>query len=436
MSPSLTQLRKLSDSTAQLLMKDVSSEHVAARATRMLALSRAVDEVDTATDVADVILGLGLDVVDATCGVIGRIEHGQWRGIRASGYDTAIATLVLNRPLDDPSPLSTSVRLGQPVYLASVQEYRTQFPGDYDRVGVASRACAHIALPLIHRGALVGGLALTFPQPTAFGESERAVLSLLAHTAAWALARVSRFDAEGASQGDDGEVFARSRGDVLGIVAHDLRNPLNLIKMTTEMMLENGVSASAREQMLKRCIRATEQMNRLIDDLLDATHIETAGLRLDPAPIDLKELMVQVNEAYRPLAQARRVAWEVSGPEAPLSVRMDASRVLQAVGNLVGNALKFTPSGGRVAVGASATPREVVIEVSDTGPGISPEAIDRVFEPFWQAATDRRGVGLGLTIARGIAEAHQGRIDMKSTLGKGSTFRLILPRASAVTQAA
>jgi signal transduction histidine kinase len=436
MTPSLTQLRRLSDATAQLLMTDVSSEHVAARATHMLALSRAVDEADTATDVADVILGLGLDVVDATCGVIGRIEHGQWRGIRVSGYDTATGTRVLNASLDEPSPLSASVRLGQPVYLASVQEYRTQFPGDYDRIGVASRACAHAALPLIHRGALVGGLALTFAEPTAFGESEQALLSLLAHTAAWALARVSRFDVEGASQGDDGELSARWRREVLGIVAHDLRNPLNLIKITTEMMLENGLSAAAREQMLKRCMRATEQMNRLIEDLLDATHIETAGLRVDPAPIDLKELMAQVNEAYRPLAQERRVAWEVSGPEAPLSVRMDASRVLQAVGNLVGNALKFTPPGGCVAVRASATPHEVVIGVTDTGSGMSQEALDCVFEPFWQAVTDRRGVGLGLTIARGIAEAHQGRIDIKSALGKGSTFRLILPLASPATQAA
>ena len=428
MSPSLTQLRELSHSTAQLIMKDVSSEHVAARATRMLALSRVVDEVDTVTDVADVILGLGLDVVDATCGVIGRIEHGQWRGIRACGYDAATATHVLNASLDEASPLSASVRLGQPVYVASVEEYRAQFPGDYHRVGVASRACAHAALPLIQRGALVGGLTLTFAEPTTFGESERAVLSLLAHTAAWALARVSR--------GDDDELSAQSRGEVLGIVAHDLRNPLNLIKMSTEMMLETGMSAAAREQMLKRCIRATEQMNRLIEDLLDATHIETAGLRLDPAPIDLKELMAQVNDAYRPLAQERRVAWEVSGPEAPLSVRVDASRVLQAVGNLVGNALKFTPPGGRVAVRASATTREVVIEVSDTGRGISPEAIDCVFEPFWQVTTDRRGVGLGLTIASGIAKAHQGRIDIKSALGKGSTFRFILPLASAVTQAA
>ena len=428
MSPSLTQLRKLSDSTAQLLMKDVSTEHVAARATRMLALSRAVDEVDTATDVADAILGLGLDVADATCGVIGRIKHGQWRGIRASGYDTATATQVLNASLDDPSPLSASVRLGHPVYLASVQEYRTQFPRDYDRVGAASRACAHAALPLLHRGALVGGLALTFAEPTTFGDSERALLNLLAHTAGRALARVSR--------GDDGELSDRSRGEVLGIVAHDLRNPLNLIKITSEMLLENGLSAAAREQMLKRCIRATEEMNRLIEDLLDATHSETAGLRLDLAPIDLKELMAQVNEAYRPLAQERRVAWEVSGPEAPLTVRVDASRVLQAVGNLVGNALKFTPSGGHVAVRASATPREIVVEVSDTGRGISAEAMDCLFEPFWQAATDRRGIGLGLTIARGIAVAHQGRIEIKSVLGKGSTFRLILPRAGGVTQAA
>jgi len=250
-----------------------------------------------------------------------------------------------------------------------------------------------------------------------------------------ALARAIQRDAERASKRDC-ERLARTRAELLGVVAHDLRNPLNLIQITAEMLGDAALSTTMRERMLASCIRATKHMNRLIEDLLDATRVQEAGLRLELAPIEMKDLLALVNEAFRPLAQTRRITLDVSGPDAPLWTRIDASRVLQAVGNLVGNALKFTPTGGKVAVIATATSREAVIAVSDTGPGIPPDALDRVFEAFWQATTDRSGLGLGLTIAKGIAEAHGGRIDVETALGKGSTFRLILPRASAATRAA
>lgn len=435
MSATLAELRKLSDSTAELLMKNISADHVASRATRMLALTSALAEVDTVSDVADVVLGLGLDVVDATCGLIGRAERGRLRGIRLSGYDSATETRILSAPQDDASPLNTSIKLGKPVYLSSAHEYQQEFPLDHERVGASSLAQAHAALPLIHRDVIIGGLALGFPKPTVFGDGERAFLSFLAQTAASALARAIRCDAERATKREC-DLLAHTRTKLLGVVAHDLRNPLNLIQITAEMLFDAGLSASMRDQMLKRCIRATQQMNRLIEDLLDATNIHAAGLRLELAPVEVTELMSQVNEAYRPLANERRILWEVSGPDAPLSARMDASRVLQALGNLVGNALKFTPVGGRVSVRASATSHDVVIAVSDTGPGIPLEAVGRVFEAFWQATADRRGIGLGLTIANGIAEAHGGRIDIDTAAGEGCTFRLILPLASAVTRAA
>jgi signal transduction histidine kinase len=435
LSATLAELRKLSESNAELLMRNIGAGHVASRATRMLALTSALAEVDTVTDVTDVILGLGLDVVGAACGLIGRAERGRLCGIRVGGYDNVAETRLLSSLLDESSPLGSTIKSGMPVYLSSAQEYEARFPLDYQDVGFSTQAQAYAALPLIHHDVLIGGLGLGFHKPTTFGRAERIFLRVFAGVAACALARAIQCDAERTSKRDC-ELLARTRIDLLGVVAHDLRNPLNLIQITAEMLRDAKLPAPTRDEMLERCIRATQQMNRLIEDLLDATHIRAGGLRLELAAVDLKELLSQINDAYRPLAHERRIFWEASGPDAPTTARMDASRVLQAVGNLVGNALKFTPPGGHVAVRASVTSHDVVIAVSDSGPGMPPEALGHVFEAFWQGKTDRRGIGLGLTIAKGIAEAHGGRIDVETTHGKGCTFRLILPLASVATRAA
>jgi signal transduction histidine kinase len=427
-------VRRLSEANAERLMNTIATGHVAAQATQMLALSCALAEVDTVADVTDVILGLGVDVVGATCGLIGRTDRGEARGIRVRGYEPAAEARVLSTALGESSPLGVSIASGKPIFLSSAREYQSRFPVDYQEIGVASRAQAHAALPLIHRDVLIGGLALGFGRPIVFSDRERAFLSCLAQAAASALARAIQCDAERARQRDC-EVLARKRIEMLGVVAHDLRNPLNLIQITTEMLRDSALSAAMRDAMLNRCIRATKQMNRLIEDLLDATHLQAGGLRLELGPVELSELMSQVHDAYSPLAQERGVAWDVSGPDVSRCVRLDAARVLQAVGNLVGNALKFTPAGGRVTVRASVTSHDVGIAVSDTGEGMPADAVTRVFEPFWQVTADRRGIGLGLTIAKGIAEAHGGRIAIETTQGVGSTFLLLLPIAPAATDA-
>ena len=118
---------------------------------------------------------------------------------------------------------------------------------------------------------------------------------------------------------------------------------------------------------------------------------------------------------------------EVRAVDAGARVRADTERALQVLGNLVGNAVKFAGSGGRVTLGAAATSQYVVFSVADTGPGIPPEEVARLFDRFWQARTDRRGVGLGLTIARGIVEAHCGRIWVESRVDEGATFYFTLP---------
>ena len=173
-------------------------------------------------------------------------------------------------------------------------------------------------------------------------------------------------------------------------------------------------------------------MRHIIRDLLDVTAIEAGRLAVDPAPVSLGEVLDRARELHAPLAAEKGVAFDVAMDDDTVLLMADAGRVLQALGNLVGNALKFTPSGGRVTVRGDADQARPVVrlEVADTGPGIAPDHLPHVFDRFWQARETRRaGAGLGLAIVKGIVEAHDGVVTVESALGEGTRFRLELPRA-------
>ncbi len=136
--------------------------------------------------------------------------------------------------------------------------------------------------------------------------------------------------------------------------------------------------------------------------------------------------MRETAEAYTPEAERRQITLEVDRPPPDLALALDRSRIVQLLGNLIGNALKFTPPGGRVEVRVAAQEREVRFEVVDTGPGIPPESVPHIFEPYWKGAGN--GTGLGLYIARGIVRAHRGELSVKTAPGAGATFFFTLPR--------
>jgi len=226
------------------------------------------------------------------------------------------------------------------------------------------------------------------------------------------------------------ERAARTREEVLAIVAHDLRNPLHTMQSTLAMLQEPLLDAPERERMLEIGARSARQMGRLIDDLLDLTRLETGKLTLDTSPVSTATLLSETTEALRPQATERGITLSLDRvTEVP--VRADRTRVGQVLGNLIGNALKFTPPRGHVSVGAHREDGVVVIEVADDGPGIPQQYRAHLFDRFWQArSNDGRGVGLGLTITRGIVEAHGGRIWVDSAPGRGSRFSFTLPLAS------
>ena len=224
------------------------------------------------------------------------------------------------------------------------------------------------------------------------------------------------------------ERLERTREEVLGMVAHDLRNPLNLMVMTTEVLEDPSLSVDRRRALTAVARRAAGQMNRLIADLLDRARIRAGRLSLDVAEIPVSALVSQAVETYRPLAEKRGIELQTDIQAADMTVRADAARAQQVLGNLLGNALKFTEPGGSIQLRSRSAEREAVFEVSDTGPGIPAEDVPHLFEQFWQKRNgDGRGIGLGLVIAKAIVEAHGGRIHVESTPGQGSTFVFTLP---------
>ncbi len=229
----------------------------------------------------------------------------------------------------------------------------------------------------------------------------------------------------------DAELLAHAREEVLGVVAHDLRNPLNLIITSTDLLLEENLNRERRTELLEVALRAGKQMNRLIGDLLDSVRIHAGKLTLDLEDVAVVMIFHQAEETFRPLAEKRGISLEAVPPEDGVAVRADPLRIAQVVGNIVSNAIKFTPERGNVTLRASADGNHVAIHITDTGPGIAPADLEHLFENFWQARrNDHRGVGLGLAIAKAVVEAHGGKIWCESSPGHGSTFSFTLPRAT------
>jgi signal transduction histidine kinase len=222
-----------------------------------------------------------------------------------------------------------------------------------------------------------------------------------------------------------------ARDEILGVVSHDLRNPVSRVRLAAELMEEMFDLPEGAQRTAGMIVRAADEMNRLIGDLLDVTRIEAGRLSIDSAPTALRTLLDRLEESHASVARRKDLVWEVGRPELPIVLEIDEGGILQALGNLVGNAMKFTPPGGAVHVVTERAGDRVRIAVRDSGPGMDETQLAHVFDRFWQSrAGDRQGVGLGLAIAQGIIHAHGGRIGIESDPGQGTTAWVELPAAS------
>ncbi len=225
----------------------------------------------------------------------------------------------------------------------------------------------------------------------------------------------------------------------LGVVAHDLRNPIAILQMYSEYLI---LAADARlneeeRDMLRTMHQTAESMNRLVNNVLDVSSIEAGRLQLELTLIPIVPFLDGLVKRFRPIARKSGVELDLdANSSADAEINGDAGKLEQVFNNLIDNAVKFSPAGERVRLNLSSDPEYVIVRVSDRGPGIDPETQRNLFRPFVSGAArdGKGGTGLGLSIAKRIVEGHRGRIEVESSGGPGTCFRLTLPRETARVQ--
>ena len=225
------------------------------------------------------------------------------------------------------------------------------------------------------------------------------------------------------------------RDDILAMVSHDLRDLLGAIVSASALVLRTatiGEAGNATRTGAERIQRYAARMKRLLDDLTDVARIDAGKLSLQPMPGNLTPLISEAVVAFRGAAASKDLSFDLPLCDEPIPSIFDGDRVLQVLSNLIANAIKFTPAGGRIRIECAHHNNMAKVSVTDTGPGIAPDLLEAIFERFRQGENpQRRGLGLGLYISRTLIEAQHGKIWAESTPGNGTTVSFTLPLMSA-----
>jgi len=334
---------------------------------------------------------------------------------------------------DEGSALQRVLRTREPVLLgASPGEGRARGEPDnlHDPLVARLEPVSILYVPIVARREVAG--VLTFISALSgrrYSSTDVAALGDLGARAAMAI--------ENARVYAEAQRAVVARQDVLSFVSHDLKNPLMGIMLSVESMLRSAPAEDRRRSagQLQRIARAAQQMRRMIEDLLDMTMLETGRLKVDIDAHDLGQLLDEIAEVFTPRAASLGLRLELSRRPG-LEVACDRQRVQQVLANLLDNALKFTPRGGRISISARKTDGAALCTVTDSGPGIPPLIRPHVFERFVQAdSSGRQGRGLGLYITKGLIEAQNGAIWVDSQEGAGTSFSFTLPLTSAAEAA-
>ena len=239
--------------------------------------------------------------------------------------------------------------------------------------------------------------------------------------------RIGRAEGELARSLERANQASRARDEILAVVSHDLRSPLHAISLACEALRDEMPSGGAT-RYLSAIERAINRAERLITDLLEASAIENGRITLATSAIDGGAVLKQATADYELLAKETGTKIETKLPDEPVVIKADRDRVLQVLGNLIGNSLKHA-KGAPIELALEQQNGEAVFVVRDSGPGIGPSELPHVFDRYWSGRTKRGGAGLGLAIAKGIVSAHGGQIGVDSKQGEGAKFWFTLPRA-------
>ncbi|MDP8998496.1 MAG: ATP-binding protein [Myxococcota bacterium] len=281
---------------------------------------------------------------------------------------------------------------------------------------------SYLAVPVLLRsGKPVGGLFFGHPERAKFTPEHEA---LAVGVAAWASVAM-----DNAHLYEEALHATRSRENLLQVVSHDLRNHVNTMQMGLHLLRHSLPPEGVKR--IEAVERATSTMRRMLEDLVDLAAIEKGVLSVTPALVDARNVLEEAHALLAPSIDRKGIALDWQSGESGVMVWADGERIQQILGNLVGNAVKFTRSGGRIGVTTVARDAELEVAVQDTGPGIPGEDQARIFDRFYRGARPSgQGAGLGLAIARALVEAHRGRIWVESRVGVGTVMRFVLPRTA------
>lgn len=423
------------------------------RLVRLNEVTAALAGTKTPEEVAQVVLSHGLAALEAPRGALWLPDSAgtalQWVGAR--GFSEDSFHLFGRIPLETPfrNPAVEAFQRGEPRYIESEAEFERDFPELKARTPHLLKTFATACLPLMTDSRSVGLLSFVFDKPRVFSSEERAFMSIVSRLCGQSLERTRLYEAERASAAarekalgeleverqrlavvlQEAQAASRAKDEFLAMLGHELRNPLAPILTALQLMQMKAGDTLPRERALIE--RQVRHVVRLVDDLLDVSRITRGKIDLKRQPLKVGEIISKAMEVGSPLLEQRRHRVTTS-IEPGLVVDGDEHRMTQIVGNLLTNAAKYTEPGGYIDISAAQRDGGVSLRIRDTGMGMGPELLPRVFELFVQGerTMDRAqgGLGLGLTIVKNLVMLHGGRVHAESEgPGRGSTFTVWLP---------
>lgn len=404
-----------------------------ARTNALQATTAALASALTLDAVATIIVSKGLSAVGAHAGSISLLsDDGMLHIIASSGYKEEVVGLFRDFSVDDDLPLSHAVKSGKAEILHSPEERDAKYPHLADaRRTVQGGAAA--AIPMIIDGRVLGGLGFNFPLGREIDDEDVQFMTTLAQQCAQGIERARLYEAEKRARAI-AEEANKAKTDFLTTMSHELRTPLNAIGGYADL-IQAGIRGPVTEEQLvdlERIKRSQRHLLSLINDVLNFAKLQAGIVQVAEHEFNIDEIATDVESLIAPQILERSLSYRFVSAAEKCICRGDADKVEQILLNLLSNAVKFTERGGVITVSIECTPVSVMVNVADTGIGISTDKLDTVFEPFVQLNRTRtsvtEGTGLGLAISRDLARAMGGDLTVSSKSGMGSVFTLRLPR--------
>ncbi|HEY9762986.1 MAG TPA: ATP-binding protein [Trichocoleus sp.] len=409
-----------------------AAEIAASRTARLQTVTAALSESLTPLQVAEVIVEQSMAALGAVSALVALVtpDQRELEIIKAVGYTDQLVEQWRRFSINSPVPLAEAVRTAQPVWLETRATRIARYPhlaSIYNQYGFN----AWMSLPLVVEGRSVGGMLLNFNDFKQFSQDDRNFILVLSRQCAQAISRAKLYEAERQARAE-AEQANRVKDEFLAVLSHELRSPLNPILGWAGLLRSGRLTPAKTTQAVEIIERNAKLQVQLIEDLLDVSRILRGKLSLSMVSVSLVSTIEAALETVRLAAEAKTIQIERKLAPGDYPVLGDAARIQQIVWNLLFNAIKFTPNGGRVEIRLDYLETQAQIKVSDTGKGIHPDFLPYIFDTFRQAdSTTTRtfgGLGLGLAIVRHLVELHGGTVQAESPgEGLGATLTVCFP---------